>query len=333
MELSPPDPHNPHIPRAGSSEHQGGAAAAASIRAALLSRLAAALGGDRLAAEYFLLQLLSRVHTRIEPMPLGKLSLNLSGFPEPSSAPTPSHPPPPLSSSPPSLSQAASPSLSALTSSLQTLLPATHTLPLSLDTLNSRRLTPHKDYTSDRLVSGVLQLPAGTHLTIDETCLKPGRVTALGSQNLQALKELMEWQKVDYDFQYYKMDIQSDIPVLILSHATSRLLPADVSLPVRCTAPPQPVREDEPEVATWRRYIGCCRLLEHEIKEDMREQVERELVAARQQDPSLDSDTFHRWLTLARLVAASFGERELSRERWQAVRDLERTREARNRVV
>ncbi|CAI5458173.1 unnamed protein product [Closterium sp. Yama58-4] len=308
-------------------------AAAGDIRAALLSRLAAALGGDRLAAEYLLLHLLSRVHTRIEPMPLGKLSLNLSGFPEPSSASTPSHPPPPLSSSPPSLSQAASPSLSALTSSLQTLLPATATLPLSLDTLNSRRLAPHKDYTSDRLVSGVLQLPAGTHLTIDETALKPGRVTALGSQNLRALKELLEWQKVDYDFQYYKMEMQSDIPVLILSHATSRLLPADVSLPVRCTAPPQPVREDEPDVATWRRYIGCCRLLDHEIKDDMREQVERELVAARQEDPSLDSDTFHRWLTLARLAAASFGERELSRERWQAVRDLEQAREARNRVV
>ncbi|CAI5485281.1 unnamed protein product [Closterium sp. Naga37s-1] len=308
-------------------------AAAAGIRAVLLSRLAAALGGDRLAAEYLLLHLLSRVHTRIEPMPLGKLSLNLSGFPEPSSASTPSPTPPPLSSFPPSLSQAVSPSLSALTSSLQTLLPATHTLPLSLDNLNSRRLTPHKDYTSDRLVSGVLQLPAGTHLTLDETALKPGRVTALGSQNLQALKEQLEWQKVDYDFQYYKMEMQSDVPVLILSHATSRLLPADVSLPVRCTAPPQPVREDEPEVATWRRYIGCCRLLDHEIKEDMREQVERELVAARQQDPSLDSDTFHRWLTLARLAAASFGERELSRERWQAVRDLERTREARNRVV
>ncbi|GJP31678.1 hypothetical protein CLOM_g14734, partial [Closterium sp. NIES-68] len=317
-------------------------ASAPTIRASLLPRLTAVLGGDRLAAEYLLLHLLSRVHTRIEPMPLGKLSLNLSGFPEPSSPSTtfhpssalsPPHPPPPISSSPPSLSQAASPSLPTLTSSLQTLLPATHTLPLSLDTLNSRRLAPHKDYTSDRLVSGVLQLPAGTHLTIDETALKPGRVTALGSQNLQALKELLEWQKVDYDFQYYKMDMPSDIPVLILSHATSRLLPADVSMPVRCTAPPQPVRVDESEVATWRRYIGCCRLLEHEIKDGMREEVERELVAARQVDPSLDSDTFHRWLTLARLMAASFGERELSRERWQAVRDLERAREARNRVV
>ncbi|CAI5472935.1 unnamed protein product [Closterium sp. Yama58-4] len=88
--------------------------AAASIRAALLSRLAAVLGGDRLAAEYLLLHLLSRVHTRIEPMPLGKLSLNLSGFPEPSSPSTPSPTPPPLSSSPPSLAQAASPSLSTL---------------------------------------------------------------------------------------------------------------------------------------------------------------------------------------------------------------------------
>lgn len=37
--------------------------------------------GDALAAEYLLLQLLSRVHSRPEPIALGALSLNLTGCP------------------------------------------------------------------------------------------------------------------------------------------------------------------------------------------------------------------------------------------------------------
>ena len=48
-------------------------AAVAEIRARAVAALSSALGGDGLAAEYTLLALLARVHTRAEPLALGKV--------------------------------------------------------------------------------------------------------------------------------------------------------------------------------------------------------------------------------------------------------------------
>jgi hypothetical protein len=63
----------------------------------------------------------------------------------------------------------------------------------------------------------MLQLAEGTHLTLDETALEAGTLNATGIQNLASLKHLLEWQKVEYDFQFYKMEMPADLPVLILS--------------------------------------------------------------------------------------------------------------------
>lgn len=47
-----------------------------------------------------------------------------------------------------------------------------------------------------RLVGGVLQLPEGSHLTIDETQLQAGTLNSSGVDNARILKGLMESQKV-----------------------------------------------------------------------------------------------------------------------------------------
>lgn len=47
-----------------------------------------------------------------------------------------------------------------------------------------------------RLVTGSLQLAEGTYLLLDETALSTGQLTSVGIQNIQSLKNLMEWQKV-----------------------------------------------------------------------------------------------------------------------------------------
>ena len=47
-----------------------------------------------------------------------------------------------------------------------------------------------------RLVTGVLQLPQGSHLTFDETLLQSGSLTSKGVENTMLLKNLMESQKV-----------------------------------------------------------------------------------------------------------------------------------------
>eukprot|EP00850_Spirogloea_muscicola_P006522 SM000031S11531 [mRNA] locus=s31:132741:136243:- [translate_table: standard] len=301
------------------------------LRASLLAALAGLLGGDRLAAEYLLLHLLSRVHTRNDLAVLGKLSLNLVGC---------------AAAAPPAAAAAA---LAApLAAAIAQLVPRSHLLPLSLDLLNGRPLAPHKNYAANRLETGQLQLAEGTELVIDELALQSGRVGASGVRNLEALKQLVEWQKVECNFQFYKMDVPMDVPVVVLSQARSKLLPADAVVQLRPAngAPGSLAAVPEPLLEQWRAYLTAARHMDHIIGASMAKAIlgqivmqcgmakrllvlEEDLVAARQEDRSLTPDAFHRWLTLARLLCASYGEQELSVARWREARSLEAAREAR----
>eukprot|EP00897_Mesotaenium_endlicherianum_P000995 jgi/Mesen1/10897/ME000095S10230 len=285
----------------------------APLRKSLLDSLAKLLGGDSTAAEYLLLHILSRVHARVDPVAIGQLSLNLTGVGAGGAG---------LSSG----------DIRGLTAALGQLLPRAHALPLTLEALNSAPMAPHKDYDTNRLSSGLLQLAEGTHLTIDETALKAGQLSPVGMQNVQSLKQLLQSQKVEYDFQFYKMEMVADVAVLVLSQAKSRILPADVVLPVKAVAPGVALAASGEELDKWRAYLNCARHLEHSIEPDMQKVLEAELVAARQEDRSLTSETFHRWLTMGRLVSVSHGHTTLTREHWQAVQSLEAVCAARLRA-
>lgn len=80
-----------------------------------------------------------------------------------------------------------------------------------------------KDYDCNRLASGVLQLSDNTHLVLDETKLTSGKVSPNGRKNYEAFASLISEQKVTYDFKYYTMEFQTDIPVIILSEVKSMI--------------------------------------------------------------------------------------------------------------
>ncbi|CAM6091635.1 unnamed protein product [Calypogeia fissa] len=278
------------------------------MRESILTGLTNMLGGDYLTAEYLLLHLLSQVHHRLDTMALGKMSLNIVvGFTKPP--------------------ESSVPLASAIAEAVQSLLPCSHLMPLSLHNLNKGLLAPRKDYVSNRLVTGSLQLAEGTYLILDETAMTTGHLTSVGIQNIQSLKYLMEWQKVEYDFQYYKLDMPTDIPVLIISNAKSRLLPADIVAPIRSTANYSSFSVEDSEVARWRLFLSSVRNMDHSLDSSMQKLVEEEIVEARQNDPSLTPEIFHRWLSLARLLCLSHGERTLSLQRWRRVREMEQLRE------
>jgi hypothetical protein len=51
---------------------------------------------------------------------------------------------------------------------------------MTIENMNQLKLIPHKDYTANRLVSGLLQLPNNTSLVIDETLLEQGQLDTPG---------------------------------------------------------------------------------------------------------------------------------------------------------
>ncbi|KAL8218070.1 hypothetical protein R6Q57_021443 [Mikania cordata] len=277
------------------------------IRQSLLHHLTVVLGDDDLAANFVLLHLLSKVHVRVDSIAVGKFSLNLTGFDKSS----------------------ISVFGNRINDAVKNLLPFSQCIPLTVEFLNTASLAPVKDYQTNRLVPGLLQCAEGSHFTIDETQLQSGTLNSNGVENTRVLKDLMEFQKVEYDFKYYKMKMDADVQILILSEGKSNILPADTVIPFHPSSAGPTGIVDEQTLNSWRWYLATVRSLPHTIGADMQKVVEDDMVAARQVNRSLGTEDFNRWLTMGRLMGVSFGETCLSHEHWQMVKEMERLRKER----
>ncbi|CAM2117745.1 mini-chromosome maintenance complex-binding protein isoform X1 [Caretta caretta] len=284
------------------------------LRAELLGFLTHALLGDSLAAEYLILHLISTVYARRDVLPLGKFTVNLSGCPRNSIF------------------------TEHIYRIIQQLVPAAYRLQMTIENMNHSRFIPHKDYTANRLVSGVLQLASNTSLVIDETLLEQGQLDTTGVHNVTALGNLITWQKVDYDFSYHQMEFPCNINVLITSEGRS-LLPSDCQVHLQPQIIPPNMEEYINSLLTavlpsmlnkFRIFLSLLRLLDYSISDEVTKAVEEDFVEMRKNDPeSITADDLHRTLLVARFLSLSAGQTTLSRERWLRAKQLEALRKTR----
>lgn len=157
--------------------------------------------GDELAAEYLLYHLISTVYLRQDFLALGKFTLNLSQIPI----------------------KRVENFGGNFYKFLELFVPKSHYLPMSLENMNELTFIPKKDYQSNRLTSGLLQLSSNTHLILDETKLTAGKLNSAAVKSVSALTKIINHQIVEYDFNFYQMEYNCDIPVLILSEGKSML--------------------------------------------------------------------------------------------------------------
>jgi hypothetical protein len=73
-------------------------------------------------------------------------------------------------------------------------------LEITTDSLTEMRFQPRKNYDTNQMEPGVLQMLEGTNVICDETHIKEGKIEKNGINNIKALAELIEDQKVVYDF-------------------------------------------------------------------------------------------------------------------------------------
>ncbi|XP_069095332.1 mini-chromosome maintenance complex-binding protein isoform X1 [Pleurodeles waltl] len=285
-----------------------------SVRAELLGFLTHALLGDGLAAEYLILHLISTVYSRRDVLPLGKFTLNLSGCPRNSAF------------------------TELLYRVLQQLVPASYHLRMTIQNMNELKFIPRKDYTANRLVSGLLQLAGNTSLMVDETALEQGQLDTLGVHNITALGNLITWQKVDYDFSFHRMEFRSNVNVLITSESKS-LLPSDCQVHLQPQIIPPNMEEYMVSLLAavlpstlnkFRMYVSLLRLMDYSISDEVTKAVEDDFVEMRKYDPqSITADDLHRMLVVARLLSLSAGQTTLSRERWLRAKQMEMLRKSR----
>lgn len=75
--------------------------------------------------------------------------------------------------------------------------------------------------------------------------------------------------QLEYDFKYYKMEMATDVQMLVMSEGKSNILPADVVVPFQ----PSAVNATEAVVGealdAWRWYLATVRQLPHSIESEM----------------------------------------------------------------
>ena len=302
----------------------------------LVTLLTTALLGDRLAADYLLLHLVSRVYMRKDVLVLGKLGLNLHNMTPHQEWPR------------------------RLATLLSLLTPASHYLPLTRAMLDSAPLAPRKDYEANRLVAGALQLAPGTRLWLDETVMTDGQLSPTGVRNLTSLGNLITWQKLEYDFQFQKMEYDTDVGVLVMSEGRS-MLPSDVQLMVKpegVEARPDLISKTFAEIGAGlsgelldrlRQYLTTAMIGEFNLTDQVMKAVQDDFVSMRQTDPSFTEADFHALLVLGRLgelkrhlllkcgpdnhvmypVSLSYGRSTLTPQDWDEAKRMEKDRKAR----
>lgn len=62
-----------------------------------------------------------------------------------------------------------------------------HSFSMTLENLNKLSFIPTKNYETERLDTGILQLSDGTHLILDESAMKPGSLDANGVKHVQVI--------------------------------------------------------------------------------------------------------------------------------------------------
>jgi Mini-chromosome maintenance replisome factor len=189
--------------------------------------------------------------------------------------------------------------------------------------------------------SGALQIAAGTQLVVDETVLQSGQLNEMGLRNLAALQGIMQQQKLAYDFQFFTMDQPTDAPITVLSTARTMLKGVgEVVVPLCPTAPTAAngaavtAAIAGGDVGPSRHFLAAVRAVvgksgAFSIPEAVAAHVEKDLAGAKQKDPSLTPESFHLRLNLARLLAVSHGEKELTPERWAQALEMENKRQER----
>eukprot|EP00188_Purpureofilum_apyrenoidigerum_P002358 Plantae.Rhodophyta-Purpureofilum_apyrenoidigerum.ctg24557.p1 GENE.Plantae.Rhodophyta-Purpureofilum_apyrenoidigerum.ctg24557~~Plantae.Rhodophyta-Purpureofilum_apyrenoidigerum.ctg24557.p1 ORF type:complete len:631 (-),score=88.18 Plantae.Rhodophyta-Purpureofilum_apyrenoidigerum.ctg24557:93-1940(-) len=276
------------------------------VRGLLNSYVCNQLGGDHLASEYLLSAMVSHVAERGNGTIVGKIALNLvlpSGM-----------------------------SSKRVIDLVQSLCARSAIIPINIERLNSGVFNPSKDYSKNRLCTSCLQLPAGTVVILDETELCPGQLNQRGLRNIATLKDLVNRQQVSYDFQFYQMDVNVDLPVIVLSTSKS-LVPCDVV--IRCM--PQETVDTTVfplEEAMQKMRMAVALLAdpswEFHIPMPVVSEIEQTFVKQRKESPSTTTqESLSSLLSFARTYSRTFGESHLSVDRWRAILELDAQRRSR----
>jgi hypothetical protein len=95
---------------------------------------------------------------------------------------------------------------------------------LTTDELNHNLFYPRFEEEIEELSPGKLQLSDGTFLLVDEINMNEGKLVEIGIKNIGALKSLVDFQLLGYEYPYNNIEINHDIEILVITQKTKSIL-------------------------------------------------------------------------------------------------------------
>ena len=210
-----------------------------------------------------------------------------------------------------------------------------------LESLSTTNLIPKKDYNSNRLSRGGLQMLNSTVVLFDETQMKEGKSEGENLiLNMGGVASLIEEQVVKYNFQYHEQPFECSSPVVIVSTGRSVFKMA-TPIPICTTqAPNVDVLNDlDPKlISDIRTYLNQisrkepmtisseCSDYIQELYIKLRKDEEQEINDKKKELREVGAKTLHTWLTLANLKVASHGLNECETDMINYVYEMELSR-------
>jgi len=268
--------------------------------------------GDSLVADYMILNLISHIHGRKEPLALGNFPLNISNIPTKEIlTPTP---------------------INKFTYHfhrlIQSLMKNCKVLQLSIPFFEKQNIIPRKDYETNEIEDNTLQLPDHTCLILDETKITPGPLNEKGFKNLSAIKEIVLSQSTKYDFKYQEIIFLTDYPSFILS-TTKSIIKEIIEVKLKTKANYKVIdnlsKEDQRDFVVYLSLLSDPRI-KFKISNEVIEKIKSDYAEERKKDQSISVNTLHNWITEARLYSLSLGKIELKIEDYLEVRKLDSQR-------
>ena len=179
----------------------------------------------------------------------------------------------------------------------------------------------------------MLQLAVNTQLVLDETQLLPGKLEAVGIEAIANFSELIKTQRINYDFEFYKLPFLTNLPILILSEGKS-LLPTDYHVPLNPEADTVKLIQEtltaakhflKAKLNSIRKVLTRKRIEEFSMEISDQNMVETDYVKMRQ-DRNATVEDLHKLLVLSRLLGKVSGQAVLSREFWEDSKNSEEER-------
>lgn len=274
----------------------------AAIRSKAVEHLTSCLGGDTLAAQYVLMLLVSRSFAKHGEQSLGIWSLNLGCWPEGLDT-------------------------GKLKDAIARMVPRVACYDITAETLNTQRWRPVKDFAANRLLASQLQLAAGTAVIFDETRMTEGQLVDAGVRNVHAIRSLVNEQQLVCDFESYEVKIPLEVQSINVSPHKSIISDIDVLLPLcpsaevaaqcSCDFPSELLDALRLLVALVTRTAKPLRIPEevaHKFGEDF---------AAARESRDIKPELAHTWMSLARAFCLTYGDDELTMEKWAQVLQME----------